>query len=125
MLNEDTIRLLESKLRIQHARIKAALSVGSGDKGFVSLDQTRVNTLSRGDALVQQKMSAATRAPTQTELRRVDAAIGRLTNGRYGVCCRCQDRIEVSLLQSDPATPFCLSCCEEMMEGRRDGRQRS
>jgi DnaK suppressor protein len=125
MLNEDTIRLLESKLRIQHAQIKAALSVRSGDKEFVSLDQTRVNPLLKRVATAQQEMSAATRAPTQTELRRIDAAIGRLTNGRYGVCCQCQDRIEVSLLQSDPATPFCLPCCEEMMEERQSGRRRS
>lgn len=125
MLNEDTIRLLESKLRIQHAQIKAALSVRSGNKEFVSLDQTRVNPLSRAAATAQQEMSAATRAPTQTELRRIDAAIGRLTNGRYGVCCRCRDPIEVSRLQSDPATPFCLPCCEEMMEERPGARQRS
>jgi DnaK suppressor protein len=121
MLNEDTMRLLEQKLRTQHAQLKAALGVGSVDKEVVGLDQIRVNPLSREDALAEPEMSAAKRAHMHTELRRVDAAIGRVKNGRYGVCCGCQDRVEISRLDSDPATPFCLSCLEEMLEDRQGG----
>jgi DnaK suppressor protein len=121
MLNEDTMRLLEQRLQTQHTELKAALGVGSVDREIVGLSHIRVNPLSSEDAMAEPKMSEATRAHMHTELRRIDAAIGRLKNGRYGVCCGCQNRVEVSRLHSDPATPFCLSCLEEMVEDRRRG----
>lgn len=121
MVNEDTMRLLELKLQTQHAQLKAALSVGSVDRAVVGMDQIRVNPLSREGGQAEPEMPEATRSRMHTELRRVDAAIGRLKSGRYGVCCGCQDRVELSHLDSDPATPFCLSCLEEMVEDRRRG----
>lgn len=123
MLNEDTMRIFELKLQTRHAQLKSALSGGSGGRE-VALDQAYGSSPSRNAAMAEQEMSVAKPAPTHTELRRVDAAIGRLKNGRYGVCCRCQDRVEVSLLHSDPATPFCLSCLEEMVDERQSGLQR-
>lgn len=125
MLNEDTMRRLELRLQTQHTELKAALGVGSVDREIVGLNQIRVNPPPRENALVEPKMSEATRAYMHTELRRIDAALGRLKNGRYGVCCGCQDRVEVSRLHTDPATPFCLSCLEEMVEDRRRGPLRS
>lgn len=121
MLNEDTMRLLEQRLQTQHTEIESALGVGSVDREIVGLNQIRVNPLSREDATAEPKMSEATRAHMQKELRRIDAAIGRLKSGRYGVCCGCQSRVEVNRLHADPATPFCLSCLEEMVEDRRRG----
>ena len=115
------MRVLEQRLQTQHTEIKAALGEGSVDREVVALSQIRVNPLSREDVSVEPKMSEATRAHMHTELRRIDAAIGRLKNGRYGVCCGCQNRVEVIRLHSDPATPFCLSCLEEMAEDRRRG----
>jgi DnaK suppressor protein len=121
MLNEDTMRLLEQRLQTQHTELKAALGVGSVDREIVGLSQIRVNAVSREGSMAEPKMSEATRTHMHTELRRIDAAIGRLNSGRYGVCCGCQNRVEVSRLHSDPATPFCLSCLEEMVEDRRRG----
>lgn len=121
MLNEDTMRLLEQRLQTQHTELKAALGMGTVDREVVGLNQICVNPQSRQDAMAEPKMSEGTRAHMHTELRRIGAAIGRLKNGRYGVCCGCQDRVELSRLHSDPATPFCLSCLEEMVEDRRRG----
>ena len=121
MLNADTRRLLEQRLQTQQTELKAALRVGSVDSEVVGLNQTRVNPQSREDAMAEPKMSEATRSNMHTELRRIDAAIGRLNSGRYGVCCGCGNRVELSRLHSDPATPFCLSCLEEMAEDRRRG----
>jgi len=120
MSRGDAIKSLELKLRAQQAEIKAALDLDVGGRDVVELDQARVGRLSRMDAMAQKEMARATHARMQTELRRVDAAIGRLESGRYGLCCRCQDDIEINRLQSDPATPFCLSCLEEISEERED-----
>jgi DnaK suppressor protein len=121
MLDEEAIRSLELKIREQREQLTGALAVDIGDGKIVELDQTRIGRLSRMDAMAQKEMSRATRARMQTELRRVDAAIARLQAGRYGVCCLCQDDVEINRLQSDPATPFCLPCLEEMCEARERG----
>lgn len=121
MSTEEPFKSLESKLRAQRAAIVAALDIDVGDGKVVELDQQRIGRLSRMDAMAQKEMSRATRARMQTELRRVDAAVARLASGRFGVCCRCQEAVETDRLQSDPATPFCLPCIEEMSEEREAG----
>jgi DnaK suppressor protein len=104
------MRFLELRLQTQHTELKAALGVGSVDGEVVGLNQIRVNPLSREGAMAEPKMSDATRTHSHTELRRIDAAIGRLKNGRYGVCCGCQNRVEVDRLHSDPQRPSaCLA----------------
>ena len=118
MSGENAIKPLELKLRLQHAQLRAALDFDSGDGKVVESDQTGMGQLSRLNATAPAEMPQAARARMHTELRRVDAAIGRLESGRYGVCCRCQERVDLNRLQSDPATPFCLPCIEEMAEDR-------
>lgn len=121
MLTDELASSLGSKLRARRAELIAALDLDLGDGRVVELDQTRVGRLSRMDAIAQKEMSRATRARMQTDLRRVDAALARLESGRYGICCRCQEPVEADRLTSDPATPFCLPCLEEMTE-EREGR---
>jgi DnaK suppressor protein len=72
----------------------------------------------RTDAEDPKEIHRAAHARMRTELRRVDAAFVRLEMGRYGACCRCRERLEIRCLESDPATPFCLPCLEEMAEDR-------
>ncbi len=47
------------------------------------------------------------------ELRRIDAALARLTDGTYGDCQRCGDAISAARLELLPDTPFCKSCARE------------
>jgi sigma-B regulation protein RsbU (phosphoserine phosphatase) len=44
----------------------------------------------------------------QDLLAEVDAALGRIDNGSFGLCERCHDPIEENRLESDPLTRFCL-----------------
>lgn len=43
----------------------------------------------------------------QTELRMIDAALGRIEEGEYGYCVTCGDEIPKDRLDLVPATPFC------------------
>ncbi len=47
------------------------------------------------------------------ELRRIDAALARLSDGTYGACQRCGDAISAARLELLPDTPFCKSCALE------------
>lgn len=44
------------------------------------------------------------------ELRRIDAALGRIADGSYGVCVKCGEQISEVRLASLPDTPFCKNC---------------
>lgn len=43
----------------------------------------------------------------QTELRMIDAALGRMDEGEYGYCVTCGDEIAEDRLDLLPGTPFC------------------
>ena len=44
------------------------------------------------------------------ELKRIDAALGRVESGTYGVCVKCGEDISTERLDLLPATPFCRNC---------------
>lgn len=50
-------------------------------------------------------------------MRRVDAALGAIEVGSWGVCTGCREPIEVDLLDCDPLACLCLDCLPE--EDRR------
>ncbi len=43
----------------------------------------------------------------QTEIRAIDAALGRIEDGTYGDCVTCGDPIHSERLELLPHTPFC------------------
>ena len=45
-----------------------------------------------------------------SELKRIDAALGRLSNGIYGECQKCGDPVSDARLELLPDTPFCKRC---------------
>jgi RNA polymerase-binding transcription factor len=48
-------------------------------------------------------------------LAQIDAALVRLVDGRYGVCCACGRTIAIERLRLLPATPFCLHCARRRL----------
>jgi RNA polymerase-binding transcription factor DksA len=48
----------------------------------------------------------------QQEIRRIEAALGRIASGDYGICARCGEPIGEARLDVLPWTPFCRSCAQ-------------
>jgi RNA polymerase-binding transcription factor DksA len=46
----------------------------------------------------------------QQEIRQIEAALGRIASGDYGVCATCGDQISEERLDVLPYTPFCRNC---------------
>ena len=55
------------------------------------------------------------------EMRDIDAALARMTEGVYGQCTVCGVEIPLARLQSQPAASRCIRCQGEME--RRGGRE--
>lgn len=50
------------------------------------------------------------------EIQMIDAAIGRIEAGTYGLCTRCGDAIGAARLDVLPFTPFCSTCAAQVEE---------
>jgi len=43
-------------------------------------------------------------------LRKIDSALSRMENGRYGVCARCNKKIPKARLEAIPYAVMCIDC---------------
>ena len=55
-------------------------------------------------------------------LHAIDAAIGRLESGGYGICTRCGQDIPEARLLATPTVQTCLPCQEEIEQEQHTGR---
>jgi RNA polymerase-binding transcription factor DksA len=46
----------------------------------------------------------------EAELNRIEAALRRIDEGRYGICDECAGAIGAQVLLVNPASPLCSSC---------------
>jgi DnaK suppressor protein len=110
MIDVRQLPALQERLERRLAEIEGLLCDTADAARPVKLDQTSVGRLSRMDALQQQAMRVSLRDGFLREQRRVAAALERMREGRYGICCACQDELSLERLQADPAAPFCVEC---------------
>lgn len=120
-MHAQTFRtLIERRL---HELITALEEEQGGKDDNITLDQTRVGRLSRMDALQQQAMSIGLRETLARQRRRLEAALARLDDGSFGLCCQCGEAIARDRLEADPGAPFCATCQEQVEANRaRPGR---
>lgn len=43
-------------------------------------------------------------------LKKVEAAIGRIRNGRFGLCAKCSKKVDHERLEAIPYAAFCINC---------------
>lgn len=43
-------------------------------------------------------------------LKKVEAAIGRIRNGRFGLCAKCHKKVDQERLEAIPYAAFCINC---------------
>jgi DnaK suppressor protein len=76
----------------------------------VELDQTTIGRVSRMDALRQQAMAQAAQQRRHIQLQRIESALQRLENGKFGLCMKCGEEIAKKRLDVDPTAPLCIAC---------------
>jgi len=102
--------IIRAELLKRLAEIQASIEHTTSTSGIVELDQTVNGRLTRMDAMQQAAMASARLSRLENENRKYLAALARLDNDNYGICCRCQEEIAEDRLRHDPATPFCRDC---------------
>lgn len=76
----------------------------------VQLDQSSVGRLSRMDAMQMQHMALESERRRAERLQRIDGALKRIADGRFGNCFVCGDEIDRARLKLDPTVTRCLGC---------------
>ncbi len=97
-------------LQTHRAEVLAVRESSADDRAPQELDQTRVGRLSRMDALQAQAMAEALDQRRGIELKRIDAALERITSGDFGYCLTCGEPVELKRLELDPAAAQCAEC---------------
>jgi DnaK suppressor protein len=113
MLNRDQINAfrenLELRFRELREEIRQAL-LQSDEQSYIEL-AGRVHDMeeaSVADLLVDVSLADIDRHVE--EIRDIDAALGRIATGTYGVCTDCGEGIEVARLEAHPTAKRCRPC---------------
>lgn len=84
-----------------------AASKELGQDGVADIGDMSANTYHR-DVLLN--LNEAQRR----KVRDIDAALERVAKGQYGVCLRCEEKIEPRRMEVRPFSRFCIDCKTEI-----------
>ena len=69
-----------------------------------------VGRLTRMDAMQSQAMAIETERRRDLEIKRIDAALGRIDADEFGYCGICGEPIDTRRLENDPTVVTCITC---------------
>ena len=64
-------------------------------------------------SLIQQQLSCTIRDREFVKLRKIDAALDRVSEGTYGHCDDCEEEISAKRLENQPWADLCIQHAEE------------
>ena len=107
--SKEQIETFKNQLEALVQELESQLSSIESSSKPVDLDGS-VGRISRVDAIQQQQMAKDQKERIQTRLKKVQAALGRIKTGDYGICLKCEEPISIKRLEIMPEAPFCLNC---------------
>ena len=106
------LKTLEAALRLRAKELMRALAERS------RLTIERSADASDATRLAADRESSAQALDQELRLlRQVDAARGRMRDGAFGICSRCEGEIAPKRLQAIPWAAYCVACQEKAEEG--------
>ena len=108
-MDADRINYFRSRLEDLALEIKEDLSISKDSAGIVELD-TSIGRLSRMDAMQSQQMALELRRRQENQLLRIQNALKRMDQSRYGLCGKCKKPIAEERLEASPDVVMCVRC---------------
>lgn len=118
-MSDDFYNEMEQKLL--ELRKEIVESIAEEDEDFRNMIQAmEIKDLGdiAADEIATKKMEALNQHAAD-RLKSVEAALGRLKNGRYGICLKCGAKIPEERLRAIPYAVLCVSCKASEEEKKR------
>jgi RNA polymerase-binding transcription factor DksA len=110
MNRQDAINLLNARREFLQNRRHGSVLTLDGD------------FCDRGRFTEEKSLQTGLNRNFDGELKLVERAIGKVAQGKYGICEGCRQSIPDERLKSIPETPYCVGCCNKIKRGTRNGR---
>ncbi|GBD27667.1 RNA polymerase-binding transcription factor DksA [bacterium HR30] len=111
-MKEREILKLARELRRQRAALLHAVAETEADLAAITAERE-----SEVEELAQEERAARLYGRLGEHERRevaaIDAALQRITEGTYGICVDCGQKIPLARLRAIPQTPYCVQCAEK------------
>ncbi len=110
-MRENDLKFFENILKSRKEQIQKNLD-------SVSLESEGLSTLEINDEGDYASLSTDTLIDTsitkqqQSELLEIEAALGKIKNGTYGICEMCEESIGIPRLKVKPHAKYCIVCRE-------------
>ncbi|MDP7010656.1 MAG: TraR/DksA C4-type zinc finger protein [Verrucomicrobiota bacterium] len=108
-MEADRITYFRERLEDLAKEISKDLSASKDSADIVKLD-TSIGRLSRMDAMQNQQMALELRRRQENQLLRIQNALKRMDEGRYGLCGKCKKPIAEERLETSPDVVMCVRC---------------
>lgn len=118
-MSKQSFDELVRKLDDTRGKIQIVLASLDAAEKPTATDPTLPDGIAGIDAVTYHLMAKAGRTSLNIQLKRIQAALERHKAGTYGRCCRCELAIEMERLTTDPASPSCVDCTDELAEAKR------
>jgi DnaK suppressor protein len=115
-MNDRTLGMLRERLEQRKNEIESDVSFMSNEMRSIGIDQDDENgSLGNHIADDGSNVTEAERIVTVTEdlqyiLAQVNAALGRMSEGSYGICMSCGRPINEERLEAFPYVAYCIEC---------------
>ena len=104
-------QLEAARKRLERRRQELVTLIQGGNAGIAEIRSEReIEFGDEAQSEEQQERIALVGAVETAELARVDAALGRIDAGTYGVCAGCGELIDPRRLEASPYAVQCADC---------------
>jgi RNA polymerase-binding transcription factor DksA len=118
--NTARSRLEEERRRLEQTRAAAQDLVGGNTEEAVQeLSTYDQHPADQGTETFERERDTSVLQRVEAQLAEIDAALGRLDGGTYGICELCGKPIGEERLEAMPATRYCV---EDQARAEREGR---
>ena len=111
MLTDQELESLKRQLLELKANIESNIQKSTNDINLMSQqdpnDEGDYSVLLNDSSIENKIIEKQIR-----ELKEIETALGKISNGKYGICEMCEDEINIERLKVKPYARFCISCRE-------------
>lgn len=108
-MTEAEIQQFREQLEAIRLDIQAELALEDPTKDSITPDKA-IGRLTRMEAIQAQSMSTEGRRRQKARLQKVERALERIEEGRFGDCLGCGEPIPKGRLEIMPESGFCVKC---------------